>query len=148
MTETRSDAHYSGGCACGAVRFEMNQAPFYQGHCQCRKCQHMTGTGHSSMMVFRREAVKVTGTLSTWGFVADSGQTTLRHFCPTCGSPVYSRSAIRDDVLAFNAGNFDQVGNFKPEAVCYGGTGHAWDYMDPDLPKFDTMPGAEIMART
>lgn len=140
-------AHYSGGCACGAVRFEMNDAPIYQGHCQCRKCQHMTGTGHSTMIVFRRDTVKITGPLSNWGFVADSGQTTLRHFCPTCGSPIYSRAALRDDLLAFNGGNFDQASSLKPEAVCYTSTGPAWDYLDPALPKFATMPQGEIMER-
>lgn len=143
MTATR----YSGGCACGAVTFEMTEDPIYQGHCQCRKCQHMTGTGHSTMIVFRKPAVKVSGPLSNWGFVADSGQTTLRHFCTTCGSPVYSRAALRDELLAFNAGNFDQIAGFKPEAVCYTSTGHAWDYLDPALPKFATMPGGEIMER-
>ena len=142
-----TNTHYSGGCACGAVRFEMNDAPIYQGHCQCRQCQHMTGTGHSTMVVFRREAVKVTGALSNWGFVADSGQTTLRHFCPTCGSPMFSRSAIRDELMAFNAGNFDQAAQLKPEAVCYHETSQPWDHLDPDLPTFATMPSGEIMSR-
>ena len=142
-----TDTHYTGGCACGAVRYECSSAPIYMGHCQCRKCQHMTGTGHSSMIVFRGADVKVTGQLSTWSFVADSGQTTLRHFCPTCGSPIFSRSAIRDEFLAFNAGNLDHPERFKPEAMVYTESGHPWDYVDPGLPRYATMPTGEIMAR-
>ena len=43
--------------------------------------------------------------------------------------------------------NFDQIAALKPEAVCYTATGHAWDYLDPALPKFATMPQGEIMER-
>ena len=149
MTDIINDANvFTGGCACGAVRYEIKAAPFYMGHCQCRKCQHMTGTGHSSMMAFQKAAMSVTGEVARWGFVADSGQTTIRHFCPTCGSPVFSSAALRADVVAVNAGGLDDPARFKPEAVVYTERGCAWDYLDPALPRYPTMPTGEIMTRT
>lgn len=43
---------YSGGCACGAIRYETGSRPVFQNHCQCRDCQKRTGTGHGSCLAF------------------------------------------------------------------------------------------------
>jgi hypothetical protein len=39
---------YTGGCACGAIRFEIADEPLFQNHRQCLDCQHKSGTGHGS----------------------------------------------------------------------------------------------------
>jgi hypothetical protein len=33
---------YTGGCNCGAIRYEIESEPVMAGHCQCRDCQRMT----------------------------------------------------------------------------------------------------------
>jgi hypothetical protein len=38
MSEVRT-----GGCACGALRFEVTGAPIFDGHCHCRECQKTSG---------------------------------------------------------------------------------------------------------
>lgn len=43
---------YTGGCACGAVRFEISGEPMVQADCQCRDCQRKSGTGHGSYLTF------------------------------------------------------------------------------------------------
>ena len=84
-----SDA-YTGGCACGAVRYEIPAEPIFMNDCQCRHCQQTSGTGHGSYLTFpSRAQVKVTGLATHWDMVADSGKVKTRAFCPTCGSPVY-----------------------------------------------------------
>lgn len=35
----------TGGCACGAIRYECTAEPVAAMHCQCRDCQHSSGTG-------------------------------------------------------------------------------------------------------
>jgi hypothetical protein len=54
---------YRGGCLCGAIRYEIVAEPMIAGQCQCLGCQHETGGGHTSFVVFPAEAVKLTGTL-------------------------------------------------------------------------------------
>ena len=39
-----SDA-YTGGCACGAIRYEIADEPIAMLDCQCLDCQQMSGTG-------------------------------------------------------------------------------------------------------
>jgi hypothetical protein len=34
---------FTGGCACGAIRYECNAEPIMMGKCHCRDCQHISG---------------------------------------------------------------------------------------------------------
>ena len=36
---------YTGGCACGAIRYECNAEPMFSWICHCRECQRATGGG-------------------------------------------------------------------------------------------------------
>ena len=63
-----------GGCSCGAIRYEIPGEPVFMNHCQCRDCQHQSGTGHGSYLTFPdRKSVKLEGKAVHWDIVADSG---------------------------------------------------------------------------
>ena len=134
--------NYSGGCACGAVRYEIAGEPIFQIHCQCLDCQHTSGTGHGSYLTFPRQGVTLTGQAKTWDMVADSGHVKTRAFCPECGAPVYMTFSAAPGIFTVHAVSLDDPGRFKPQAVTYAMRGHRWDHLDPELPKFDKMPGA------
>ena len=131
---------YKGGCACGDVRYEISGEPVFQNHCQCRDCQQESGTGHGSYLTFMREGVELTGETKGWDIVADSGNVKTRAFCPTCGSPVFLTFAAMPDLFTVHAASLDDPGRYKPQAVTYAVRGHAWDHLDPAVPKFDRMP--------
>ena len=44
------------------------------------------------------------------------------------------------DLFTVHAASLDDPARFKPQAVTYAMRGHAWDDLDPALPKFDKMP--------
>ena len=77
-----------GGCACGAVRYEIAANPQFQCQCQCRACQRATGTGHADVLGFFENDVAMVGTLSFHEGTGDSGKSVSRGFCPKCGSPL------------------------------------------------------------
>lgn len=133
---------YIGGCACGAIRYEISGEPVFSNDCQCRDCQRESGTGHGSHLSFRRDGVKLKGKASLFDMVADSGNVKTRAFCPTCGSPVYMTFAAMPDIFTVRAASLDDPSRYKPDAVTYGARGYAWDHLDPALPKFDGMPPA------
>ena len=139
MHEAMSDP-YRGGCACGAIRYEIAAQPLFQNHCQCLDCQLQSGNGHDSYLTFPRQAVKQTGTATRWSTVADSGSVKTRGFCPTCGSPVSMSFAAMPDVFTVHAASLDELGRYRPQAVTYTMRGHAWDHLDPALPTFEAMP--------
>lgn len=131
---------YTGGCACGAVRYEISAEPVFQNHCQCRDCQHKSGTGHGSYLTFARAAVKHSGPATLWDLVGDSGNVKTRAFCPTCGSPVYMTFRAMPDIFTVHAASLDDPARFKPQLVTYAVRAHAWDVMDAALPSFERMP--------
>jgi hypothetical protein len=71
---------------------------------------------------------------------ADPATTSTRAFCPACGSPVYMTFAAMPGVFTVHAASLDDPGLFQPQLVTYAVRAHAWDALDPALPKFDTMP--------
>jgi hypothetical protein len=132
---------YTGGCACGAVRYEIAAEPLVMNDCQCHDCQHTSGTGHGSYLSFpSRNDVKLTGRATHWDMVADSGNVKTRGFCPACGSPVYIMFAAMPDVFTVHAASLDDPARYKPQIVTYRARGHAWDHVDPTLPVFELMP--------
>lgn len=131
---------YTGGCACGAIRYEIPSEPIFQNHCQCLDCQHKSGTGHGSYLSFMRGGVKQTGSAALWDMFGDSGNVKTRAFCPACGSPVYMTYAAMPDVITVHAASLDDPSRFKPQAVTYAVRGYEWDVLDPALTRFEKMP--------
>jgi hypothetical protein len=132
---------FSGGCACGAIHYEIPAEPIFMNHCQCRDCQRVSGTGHGSYLTFAgRGRVKLTGDATHWDVAGDSGNVKSHAFCPACGSPVYLTFAAMPDLFTVHAASLDDPTRYKPQVVTYGVRGYAWDHLDPALPKFDKMP--------
>lgn len=132
---------YTGGCACGAIRYEIEGEPVFRNDCQCLDCQRESGTGHGSHLSFSRPGVTVTGEARFWAMTADSGNTKTRAFCPVCGAPVYMTFAAMPDIFTVRAASLDEPDRYRPQVVTYTVRGHAWDHLDPDIPKFERMPG-------
>jgi hypothetical protein len=134
---------YTGGCACGAIRYETSSESIFENHCQCRDCQKRSGTGHGSYLTFPQQAdVRITGKASQWSVAGDSGNDKIHAFCPTCGTPVYLTFAAMPELIAVHATSLDDPSQFNPQALTYSIRGHAWDPIDPSLQKFERMaPG-------
>lgn len=138
-------AVFSGGCFCGAVRYESTSEPVAAGHCQCIDCRKSSGSGHCSHLVVPEQAFEVTGEVRFYEAPADSGNIVGRGFCPTCGSPVYSVNSGLPGMIFPRASSLDDPEVFTPQMVVYASRGPSWDHLDPALPKFDTMPPRQDM---
>ena len=77
---------FSGGCLCGAVRYESSAEPMFAGHCQCTDCRKTSGTGHSSHLAVPRAALR---------FRARSRPTTSRLTAATLFRARFARRAAR-----------------------------------------------------
>jgi hypothetical protein len=44
---------YTGGCACGAIRYETSSEPIVQNHCQCNGSRSEAGRGMGPIWPFR-----------------------------------------------------------------------------------------------
>ena len=132
---------FTGGCACGAIRYETSSEPIFQNHCQCLDCQKRSGTGHGSYLTFPRRAdVALSGEAKDWRVKGDSGGEKVHSFCPTCGSPVYLTFVAMPEMIAVHATSLDEPSRFEPQVVTYASRGFAWDTMDAALTRFERMP--------
>jgi hypothetical protein len=130
----------AGGCACGAVRYEISGDVAMSLQCHCKACQKDTGTGHSSILVFPKAAVTFTGPMTEFTRPGDSGGTVTKAFCPTCGTTLRETLTVMPDVVVIHVGSLDDPSGYTPQVVVYASRAHDWDRVDPALPKFPKMP--------
>ena len=87
MTISRVKIPFSGGCACGAIRYECSAEPVMMLKCHCRNCQQMTGSGFSPAVLVPAEAFRVTRGQLRYHFTPSAaGGQHKRGFCAECGS--------------------------------------------------------------
>ena len=63
----------TGGCLCGAVRWESSEPPIVTRVCWCRECQFIGAGSGTVNACFRTASFGVTGTTNDYWSVADSG---------------------------------------------------------------------------
>jgi hypothetical protein len=131
---------YCGGCACGAIRYEVTGEPVDMGDCQCRQCQRQSGGGHASYLTFVKAEVKVEGEASSWSVTGDGGTVKACAFCPTCGSPLYMAFPDMPDVFVVRAGSLDEPDRYQPRSVLWASAAQPWDHIAPALQVFERMP--------
>lgn len=131
---------YAGGCACGAIRYQVSAEPAVMNVCQCRQCQRDSGTDHGSHLTFVGASVQVTGEASLWETVGEGGTRKSRAFCPACGNPVYFTFPDMPEVFVASAASLDDPGRYQPQLVMWTAAGQAWDHVDPALLRFEKMP--------
>ncbi|MBP1849584.1 GFA family protein [Rhizobium halophytocola] len=96
------EERHVGGCLCGSVRFEASGKPYRVGLCHCLDCRKHHGAPFHASAIFPETAVSVEGETQAY-----KG----RHFCPRCGSSVFSRTG---DEVEVNLGALDTSGQFTP----------------------------------
>ena len=93
-----------------------------------------------------KPAVAISGETTVYEAPTDSGNTVSRHFCPTCGSPVFSTNSAMPDLLFLRASCLDDLEVFQPGVVVYTKSRPSWDHVGEGLPEFEAMPPPEAMA--
>ena len=130
---------YSGGCSCGAVRYETSDAPVIQGNCHCKQCQKTTGSAYSATLFFPIQSVKIQGETKSFSAAGESKTTTIV-FCPSCGTQLLTKPGTMSQLIGVRAGTLDNPSLYKPSADIFVGSAASWDHMDPSIPKFEAYP--------
>ncbi len=126
----------SGGCMCGAVRYELRSDPFDCGWCHCRTCQLNSGAPAMAFASVRR---------GHW--VATSGQQAInsvrtssfghRTCCARCGTALYVEVDHQPDTTDFSVVTLDDPSAIAPEFHIFWGSKVPWFNPGDDLPKHD-----------
>mgnify|MGYP001178227042 CR=1 FL=1 len=118
----------TGGCLCGAVRYEVTGDPMMQVACHCTDCQKASGGSPTLALVVAPGAVKVTkGTPKRFVSKGDSGAEVVRVFCDNCGSPLFSEPASSGGaIMVVKIGSLDDPSDFKPQIDMYMSSARPW----------------------
>ena len=132
-------ATHTGGCLCGAIRYEITGEPVRAAHCHCDECRRATGSSFATVAFFKEEDVKVIqGTPKQFFHPADSGNTMTKEFCGNCGSHFLSGGPGYEGLEFIKAGTLDDASWAVPQA-------HIW--CEEKLEWLQLPEGAEPIAR-
>ena len=122
MNEVHSQRGLTGGCLCGAVRYEASGEPLNVRICHCRLCQKATGQAFFARAMFPSGGVRIEG--ETAGF--HSSEDLERRFCPRCGTGLFAQRRSRPDVISITLGSFDDPGALKPQVQIWTSRRIGW----------------------
>lgn len=98
----------SGGCQCGAVRYEISGRVLETYVCHCRECRKQSSSAFGISVIVRSADVRLLqGELRRWSRAADSGRTVDCFFCPHCGSRVWHGDKDRSATVSVKGGSLD-----------------------------------------
>ena len=130
----------TGGCCCGAVRFQFDDAPIAVRACWCRDCQYLAAGNATVNATFRTDRFTCTGALGEFVSNADSGSVMRRSFCPACGTPLFSQSDRRPNLIVVRVGALDDPEIGRPSAFIWTASAPSWGHIDTGLQNYDGQP--------
>ncbi len=127
-----------GGCACGAVRYRLETAPYFVNCCHCSWCQRETGSAFAVNAMIESDRVTLlrgqTETVLT-ASASGKGQKIVR--CPQCRVALWSHYAGGGDFIGFvRVGTLDNAADFPPDAHIFTSTRQPWVVLAPDATVF------------
>ena len=125
----------TGGCLCGAVRFELTEPPTVAYYCHCTRCQRRTGTAAAPGARVPPGSVRVlSGEDRIRRYVPEEGLP--KAFCGECGSALWAET--RDDLqaVAVRMGAFDRDPGIRPTYRQFTAYAAPWEPIPDDgLPR-------------
>ena len=127
----------TGGCVCGAVRYQSDAEPLVMVKCHCRDCQLTTGGPFVPAVIFPMAAFRFTqGQVQHFATPSEKGGHNLRGFCPKCGSRITGAEDPQRGIIGVLASSLDDPTLFVPSCDLYVTDAQPWDIMSPETKKF------------
>jgi hypothetical protein len=128
----------TGGCNCGAVRFELTETPVRAGYCHCTRCQRRTGTAASSSAIANSGTFRIVSGedhVRRW----NAGDGADKAFCGTCGSALFGQHPESPEFINVRMGSFDSDPGVRPMGRLHVASAAVWEPIPDDgLPR---LPG-------
>jgi hypothetical protein len=78
------------------------------------------------MVRLPKTELQIQGTIKTFSSLGDSGNPSLRYFCPECGSSIYDEPTARPGMINLNAGTLDDPSLGAPTLEIYCDSALPW----------------------
>lgn len=126
----------TGGCMCGAVRFEAVGEPIIVTHCHCESCRRHSGAPLVTLVSFAADQVRFTRGERR---IYRSSPGVKRAFCGDCGATLTWENESRDPpLIEFHIGSLDDPDARAPTVHVFHGERLAWFDTADRLPRYET----------
>ena len=105
----------TGGCYCGAIRYETGGTALFKAQCHCRACSYITGGGPNFFMLMPEDGFTYTKGAPARFKHPEVADPVTREFCGVCGTHLTTRNPRRAGYVIVKVGSLDD-----PAGV-YGG---------------------------
>ena len=130
----------TGGCLCGALRYEITGEVKYAGLCHCADCQKSTGSAFAPYMGISSADFRYTGAFAIFEMDLGDGRTSRRNFCPKCGSTIFGGDPDHGGMTVY-AGTLDDPAQFAPRNEIFIRDRRDWAHVPPgSIPEFEKLP--------
>ena len=131
----------SGGCACGAVRYEVTSLPLMLYVCHCTECRRQSTAAFGMSMPVAKDGFRVTrGGPEYWERTADNGSTVRAAFCAACGTRVFHLPTRNQGIVNVKPGTLDDSGSLEPVAHVWTRSKQSWVVIPEGVLRFETQP--------
>jgi hypothetical protein len=126
----------TGGCLCGAIRYQCDAPPLAMLKCHCRDCQQASGGPYAPILVVPWKSFQwTTGIPHHHATTRLHGRPNVRGFCGKCGAPLSVGEDRDRDRLGLMAGSLDDPAWFEPGMEIFTCDAQPWDLLDEKLPQ-------------
>ena len=134
------DLPLTGGCGCGAVRFEIDEALLGAGYCHCTRCQRRTGTAAAASARLAPGSIRITaGEQALRAWAPEGGFEKL--FCGECGSALWAADPDTGDATFVRLGAIEGDPGVRPSAHMFVANAAPWEPIPDDgLPRYEGRP--------
>ncbi len=128
----------TGGCHCGAIRYQVEGDPLTHALCHCTDCRRSAGAPMVAWTMYPATSVKVTkGTAKIY----KSSEHGRRHFCPDCGTGLfYSNDHMLPSIVDVQSATYDDPNAIPAQAHIQVAERIGWMEKAHELPSFDRYP--------
>ncbi|WP_157793700.1 MULTISPECIES: GFA family protein [Bradyrhizobium] len=117
----------TGGCSCGAIRYEIASFPLLLYTCNCTDCQTSSGSAFAlNLPVSTRDFHTLKGEPKGWHHASPSGANVTSWFCGDCGARIYGARQSRPESVNVRAGTLDDTRWLIPIAHLFTGSAQDW----------------------
>jgi hypothetical protein len=127
-----------GHCLCGFVRYEYVGVVGPANYCHCEDCRRSTGSAFNIGVRFDSADFRlVEGKTKSFSKQGDSGNALTRHFCPECGSPIFTSSEVHPDCVFVKAGTLDDPSVVAPTHQIWVSSAVKWGRPPTDIVSYE-----------
>lgn len=129
----------TGSCLCNSVKYTITEEIKSVVNCHCNTCKKITGGAFETIAVIEEKNLKITAgenVLTTYHI----NENAKKHFCGTCGTPIFNLLNKYPGRCMVQVGSFDQPSLVAPAVNVFCESMLPWVKGIADLKCFEQLP--------